>query len=182
MERSRCPTKRGNQDVPASLKVQTFPFCWIKISHIGKFRILGKKVSLIGFRKVLRKILPAACIQLHNYYLFEKAQFKLSSFIQNSVQQDYLPESYARYLPSYQKCHKNCCTHQVWTVPPFPFIGTFIGNPGNGGKSYPTDKNLLISPIRKITFNRFKSFAIKSFISSPSNSNFQVIILCNLHL
>ena len=120
MEKSRCPTKRGNQDVPASLKVQTFPFCWIKISHIGKFRILGKKVSLIGFRKVLRKILPAACIQLHNYYLFEKAQFKLSSFIQNSVQQDYLPESYARYLPSYQKCQKIVAPTRCGLFPPSP--------------------------------------------------------------
>ena len=57
-----------------------------------------------------------------------------------------------------------------------------MGNPGDGGKSYSTAKNLLISPIRKIPLNRFKSFAIKSFISSSSNSNFQVIILCNLHL
>ena len=106
MEISGCPTKRGNQDVSASLKVQTLSFCWIKISHIGKFRILGKKVSLIAFRQVLTKILPAACIQLHNYYLFEKSQLKLSFFIQNSVQQDYLPESYARYLSFYQKCQK----------------------------------------------------------------------------
>ena len=57
-----------------------------------------------------------------------------------------------------------------------------MGNPGYGGKSYPTAKKLLISPIRKIPLNRFKSFGIKSFISSPSNSNFQVITLCNLHL
>ena len=42
--------------------------------------MLGKKVSLIAFRQVLTKILPAACIQLHNYDLFEKAQLKLSSF------------------------------------------------------------------------------------------------------
>ena len=33
---------------------------------------------------------------------------------------------------------------------------------------------------KKILLNRFKSFAIKSFISSPSNSNFQLIILCSL--
>ena len=59
----------------------------------------------------------------------------------------------------------------------FPFSWTFMGNPGDGEKSYPTAKNLLISPIRKIPLNRFKSFAVKSFISSPSNSNFQVIIL-----
>ena len=62
-----------------------------------------------------------------------------------------------------------------------PFPWTFMGNPGDGEKSYPTAKNLLISPIRKIPLNRFKSFAVKSFISSPSNSNFQVIILYNLH-
>ena len=63
-----------------------------------------------------------------------------------------------------------------------PFPRTFMWNPRNGEKSYATAKNLLISPIRKIPLNRFKSFAVKSFISSPSNSNFQVIILCNLHL
>ena len=41
-----------------------------------------------------------------NYDLFEKAQLKLSPLIQNSVQQNYLAESHARYLPSYQKCQK----------------------------------------------------------------------------
>ena len=35
-----------------------------------------------------------------------KPQLKLSPLIQNRVQQDYLPESYARHLRSYQKCHK----------------------------------------------------------------------------
>ena len=59
---------------------------------------------------------------------------------------------------------------------------TFMGNPGDGGKSYPTAKNLLICPIRKISLNRFKSFAVKSFIFSLWNRNFQLIILYNLHL
>ena len=68
--------------------------------------ILGKKVSLIAFRQVLTEILPAAFIQLHNYELFEKVQLKLSLLIQNSFQQDYIPESYARYLNSYQECQK----------------------------------------------------------------------------
>ena len=36
----------------------------------------------------------------------KKAQLKLSPLIENRVQQDYLPESYARHLPSYQKCHE----------------------------------------------------------------------------
>ena len=76
----------------------------IKISNIGKSQILGKEISLLAIRLVLTKILPAACIHLHNDDLFEKAWLKLSPLIQNSVQQDYLPESYARYLPSSQKC------------------------------------------------------------------------------
>ena len=88
MEISGCPTKRGNQDVSASLKVQTLSFCWIKISHIGKFRILRKKVSLIAFRQILTKILPAAFIQLHSYDLFENVRLKLSLLTQNSFQQD----------------------------------------------------------------------------------------------
>ena len=63
-----------------------------------------------------------------------------------------------------------------------PFPRTFMWNPRNGEKSYATANNLLISPIRKIPLNIFKSFPIKSLISFPSNSNFQVIILSNLHL
>ena len=45
------------------------------------------------------------------------------------------------------------------------------GKPWDEGKSYTTAKILLISPIRKIPLNRFNSFAIKSFIPSPSNNN-----------
>ena len=69
--------------------------------------------------------------------------------------------------PFLPKMSKNCCTHKVWTVPPFPW--TFMGNLGDGEKSYPSAKNLLIFPIRKIPLNRFKSFAIKSFICSCSH-------------
>ena len=75
---------------------------------------------------------------------------------------------------------QNCYTHQGVDCSSFPWA--VMGNLGKGKKSYPTAKNLLISPIRKILLNRFKSFAVKSFISSLSNSNLQVIILCNLHL
>ena len=62
--------------------------------------LLDKNItSLLPFRQVLIKILPVGCIQLDKYD-FEKARLKLSLLIQNSVQQDYLPESYARYLHS----------------------------------------------------------------------------------
>ena len=99
-------------------------------------------------------------------WLSWKSSIKTKSLIQNSVQQDYLPESYyAKHLLSYQKCHET-------GVDCSPFPWTFMGNPGNGEKSYPTAKNLLISPIRKIPFNRFKSFAVKSLISSPIKQQF----------
>ena len=35
-----------------------------------------------------------------------KAKLELSPLIQSRVQQDYLLESYARHLISYQKCHE----------------------------------------------------------------------------
>ena len=80
------------------------------------------------------------------------------SLIKNSAQQDYLPELY-------------------------PIISQiFMGNPGDGGESHSTAKNLLISPTRKIPFNKFTLFAIKSVIPFPSNSNFHLITLYKLHL
>ena len=81
------------------------------------------------------------------------------------------------FLPNMSQ---NCCTDQVWTVPPSTEL--LWVTLGMGEKSYLTAKDLFISPIRKPPINRFKSFAVKSLISSPSNNNFQVIILCNLDL
>ena len=81
------------------------------------------------------------------------------------------------FLPNMSQ---NCCTDQVWTVPPSTEL--LWVTLGMGEKSYLTAKDLFISPIRKRPLNRFKSFAVKSLISSPSNNNFQVIILCNLDL
>ena len=80
---------------------------------------------------------------------------ELRLLIQNSIQQDYLPE-YPRYLPSYQSVpsfdvallHPPCVD-----CPPFPY--TFMENLGDGGKSYPTTKSLLTSPTRKIPCDRF---------------------------
>ena len=136
------------------------------------------KVSLIAFRQVLTKIVPAPFIQLHNYDLFEKYWLKLTPLIQNSVQQNHIQESYASI--SFLTKNVKKLLHPPG-VDYSPFLWTFMGKPGDGGKSYPTAKILLICPTRKISINRFKSFAIKSFISSSSNNNFQVITLSNLH-
>ena len=135
-------------------------------------------ITLIAFRQVLTKIFPAAFIQLHNYDLSEKARLKLSPLIQTLSSRTMFHRVICQVSPFLPKMSKNCYTHQLWI--PFPWI--FMGKPGDGSKFYPTAKNLLVSPIRRISLNGFKVFAIKSFISSPSNSNFQVITLCNLHL
>ena len=102
MGRSGCPSKWGNWGggFPCKPKSLKFPLHLDKIFTYWKSHILGKRVSLLAFRYVLTKILPAACIQWHSYDLFEKAWLKLSPSLQNSAQQDYIPESYASYLPS----------------------------------------------------------------------------------
>ena len=90
------------------------------------------------------------------------------------------PRIICQTSPFLLKMSQNCCNQQLWTVIPSPeplWVTLW-----DREKFYPTAKDLLIAPIRKIPLNRFKSFAVKSFISSPSNSNFQVIILCNFHL
>ena len=72
--------------------------------------------------------------------------------------------------PFLPKMSKNC------------YILNIYGQPWDGGKSYPTAKNLFFSLIWKIPLNKFRSFLSKSFVSSPSNRNFFVLTLCNLHL
>ena len=130
--------------------------------------------------------MPAACIQVTQLWLLWTSSIKTKSLNTKQcpaglspriIYLIHLPDTWSPFLP---KMSKSCCTIQVWTVPNLPL--NLCGRPWGWGKSCPTVKKLLISPIRKIPLNRFKSFAIKSFISSPSNSNFQVIILCNLHL
>ena len=145
-----------------------------QIPHIGEKGISN------SFQTSFNKILPAACIQLHNYELFEKVRLKLSPLIQDSVQQDYLPESYVRYLPSYQKCQKIVAPFRCGLLPPSP--ETLWESLGMGENPTQQPKIYSFFAIKEVPFNRFKSFPIKSFISSPSNINFQVIILCNLHL
>ena len=81
--------------------------------------------------------------------------------------------------PFSPKMSQNCCTQQVWTVPhsPEPLWVTLVM-----GKN-PTQQPKIYSfpPLEKSPLNKLKSFAVKSFISSPSNSDFQVIILGNFH-
>ena len=79
-----------------------------------------------------------------------------------------------------RKMSQNCSTHQVWTVTPFPEpLWVTVGmrkNPAQQPEIYP------FPPSEKCPLIDLNVSLSKSFISSPSNSSFQVIILCNLHL
>ena len=145
---------------------------------MGNSTYWEKKVSLIAFRQVFKEILPATCNQLRNYDLFEKAWLKLSPLIQSSSSR-IISQNHAPGISLLTKNVKKLL-HAPDVDCPLPL--NLYGKPWGWTKSYPREKHLLISPIRKTPFNRFKSFAIKSLILYPSNSNFQVITLCNLHL
>ena len=149
---------------------------------------MGGKVPLLAFRQILTKILPAACIQLRNYILVEKARLILSPLIQNCVKQDYLPESRAS-ISFHNKNVKNCCTHQVWTVPlsPEPLWEALgmMENPTQHPKMYsssPSEKSPLIDLNLLILKVLFLPHQIAIFKQSPyatficSCSNFGCII------
>ena len=83
--------------------------------------MLGKKVSLIAFRQVLTKILPAACIQLYNYDLFENARLKLSPLKpKKKCPAGLSPRIICEVSLLLTKMSKHCCTHKVWIVPLSP--------------------------------------------------------------
>ena len=85
------------------------------------------------------------------------------------------PRIICQTSPFLPKMSQNHCTHQVWTVPPFPW--TFVGNPGDGEKSHPPAKKLFISLIRKIDL-----IDLNLSLSKVSFLPHQVIILCSLYL
>ena len=98
MGRSGCRTKEGNlAGLLASQKVWTFPFCWISTPLKNWFPLspdhtqyIGKKVSLTAFRQILSKL----AFSVTQSRLIWKSSLELNALIQNSVQQDYLPELY----------------------------------------------------------------------------------------
>ena len=139
---------------------------------MGNSTYWEKKLSLIAFRQVLTKILPISFIQLHIYELFEKNWLKLSPLIQKIFQQDYIPESYARYLLSYANCQKNVAPYRCGLSPLFLNLYT---KPWGWGKILPNSQKFTDFPpkfplidlnlsISKVTFI---SHQISIFKQSP---------------
>ena len=110
---------------------------------MGNSTYWEKKVSLIAFRQVLTKILPILFIQLHSYELFEKTWLNLSPLIQNIFQQDYIPESYARYLLSYANCQKNRAPTRCGLS---PFFLNLYAKPWGWGKILPNSQKFTDFP------------------------------------
>ena len=100
--RSDAPLKEGIWWSPWKPKSLYF-FLLLDISQTKKTEfpcplitnhILEKKVSLIAFRRILSKILPEACIFSNTIMTFLKISLELHLLLENSVQQDCLPQLY----------------------------------------------------------------------------------------
>ena len=122
--------------------------------------ILEKEVSVIAFN-FFQKFYLMHAFSITQSWLIWKSSLELNLLIQNSVQQDYLPELFPITSPL-----------------------NIYGKPWGWGRTLSNSQHLLISLARKIPLNKFTSFFIKneSVIPSPSNSNFHLITLYKLHL
>ena len=90
------------------------------------------------FNGFTQHVLPPNPFNDQNLLSLTKAFLcSLNTLVQNSVQKNYLPESYPLYSPSYQKFsiyfHLACCPIHVWTVLPIPPNLIFGRNPVDGG-------------------------------------------------
>ena len=66
--------------------------CWIKISHIGNLTYWEKRyISPLTFRQLLKKILPAVCIQLQLWLIWISLN-KTKLLNKKQCPEDYLPE------------------------------------------------------------------------------------------
>ena len=161
METSVYPTTWGNWGgggSPCKSKSEDFPLLLDKNITYWEIPNIWKKGIFNSFQISFNKNFACSVHSVTQLWLIWKSSIKTKSF-------------------NKKPCPAGLSAKIICQASPFlpnPFPWTFMGNPGDGEKSYPTAKNLLTSPI--------SSFAVKSFISSPSNSSFQVIILCNLYL
>ena len=117
-----------------------------------KDHILERKVSLITFRQILQKILPAACIFSYTVIIYLENLVRIKPFNTKQFQQDYLPELYPIIpLNLYGK-------PWGWKIIP-PNSQKFT--------HFPPEKSVLINlhfPLSKVS------------LFPPSNSSFHLII------
>ena len=128
-------------------KIDSFPPLEKPVFFRITYLILGeRKVSLIALRQVLPKVLLVAWFFSYTIMTYLK---KLDGTMSLDTKQ--CPAGiYPRYLLFY----KNVPSFDVALLNPTgvdcpSFFWNYMRNPGNGRKSYPTAKNLIISPTRK---------------------------------
>ena len=92
---------------------------------------MGKKGVSNSFNQFLTKVLPAACIQLHNYDLFEKARLKVS-LLYKTVSIRIISQNHTPGISLLKKKYKkNIAPTGVWTsLPPtLPLHLNLYGKP-----------------------------------------------------
>ena len=197
MGRSGCPTKGGNWGgtvSPCRPKSLNFPLLLDitptkKSSHTIPLLItdhlLGKGVSLIALREILLKLLFGACIFSYTIMTYLKKLDGTKTLNAKQCPLGSSPRIIPQVSPFLPKMSPPlmlfCCTHEVWTVTPFlcETLWETLGmgeNPTQQSNIYsflPPEKCPLIDlhlPLSRLSF------------LPPSNSNFHVITLCQLHL
>ena len=145
MKRSRCLSKGRigrvslqDQNLEFSPSVGYQPHSKIEspIPLLTTDHILSRKVSLITFRKIFPKILSVACIFSYTMKIYWKKLVQTKSFNTKQCPAGLSPRiklQISLFLPKISSpLMLLCCTYQEW------------------GESYPTAKDFLISPSKKI--------------------------------
>ena len=101
-------------------------------------------------------------------WLIWKSSIKTKSLNTKPCPAGLSPRIICQTSPFLPKMSQNHCSHQVRTV---PLLLNYCRKPWGWGKIPPNSQKITHFPHQKNRFNRFKSFAVKSFISSPSSNH-----------
>ena len=116
VERSGYLTKWGNWG-GGEYRSKSLNFPLQLDKSITDWEIPRKNVSLIAFRWALN----FACIvdSVTQLWLYWKSSIKTKSLNTKPCPAELSPRIICQTSPFLLKMTQNCCTHQVWTVPPF---------------------------------------------------------------
>ena len=148
-------------DITPRQKNWVLPFSFMShpISPLITDHIL-EKVSLIALIQILLKILSVVHILSFKIILIWKSSLELNLLVQNSVQQNYVPDLYPCIPQFTKKCitsfHLACCPYHVWTALPLSPNLSFVGNPVDvGRKNLAQQQKKPISHTGKIPLTKY---------------------------
>ena len=139
METSVYPTTWGNWGgggSPCKSKSEDFPLLLDKNITYWEIPNIWKKGIFNSFQISFNKNFACSVHSVTQLWLIWKSSIKTKSLNTKPCPAGLSPRIICQASPFLPKMSQNCCTHQVWAVPPSP---------------YPTAKNFLISPITKVS-------------------------------